>query len=99
MNTDQFKRAQEIVNRVTQLSRKKKGLEAIRDKKVKSLYIDGQSNGSDAEFKLNHYTNGDPDSMQQQPSSIPVLLDAFIQTSIAVYQREIDELEKEFNSL
>jgi hypothetical protein len=98
MNITQFQRAKQISDRIVNLSRKKKQLEVIRDKKSRRVYIEG-GNGSDGEFKLNSHENGDLDSFEQQPRSITVIFEAFIQTSIAVYQREIDDLEKEFNAL
>ena len=100
MNAEQFKRANEIANRIKYLAERRDALQTIREGGVLHLEIKTYSQNSRVHtvFKLDDNVNHN-NAIEHQPTSIPVLLDAFIQTSIAVYQREIDQLEKEFNAL
>jgi hypothetical protein len=97
MRTEQFKRANEIADRVKQLSEKRDKLKSINEQGVHQIEIKTYDAGH-IYFKLDNNLN-ERNAIEHQPASIDVLLRAFIQTSMNAYQREIDALEKEFNEL
>lgn len=97
MKTEQYKRASEIQARVIYLARKRDQLKSIVEKGVQNLELKTWNNGH-IYFKL-HNNENQEDAIEHQPAAIEVLLVAFIETSMSMYQREIDALEKEFNAL
>jgi hypothetical protein len=98
MKTEQFKRATEIAARIKYLAEKRDQLKAITENGIQQIEIKTYDRGSHTYFKLDDNVNH-TNAIQHQPPSIAVILDALIQTSASVYQREIDDLEREFNSL
>jgi hypothetical protein len=97
MNKDQFKRASEIAERAKYLANKRDILKTIEDRGITNFEIKTFEGGT-VSFKVHNNINHE-DAIQHQPASIDILTKAFVQTSISVYQQEIDKLEKEFNSL
>jgi hypothetical protein len=97
MKTEQFKRASEIQARVIYLAKKRDQLKSIIENGVQNVELKTYSNGH-IYFKL-HDNENQEDAIAHQPETIDVLLKAFVETSMSMYQREINALEKEFNQL